>query len=49
MLAIHRRPHQHGNPVDIAGMIIYRLEGGQIVESWGQNDMLGMLEQLGLA
>lgn len=38
-----------GNAVDVSGMIIYRLEDGQIAESWGQNDMMGMMKQLGLA
>lgn len=37
-----------GNEVEIEGMYIARIEDGQIVESWGQNDMLGALQQLGV-
>lgn len=38
-----------GKAVDVSGMIIYRIEGGQIVEDWHQADMMGMLQQLGVA
>lgn len=37
-----------GNEVEIEGMYIARIEDGQIIESWGQNDMLGALQQLGV-
>lgn len=29
-------------------IVIVRIEGGQIAEIWGQNDMLGALQQLGV-
>lgn len=37
-----------GKEVEIEGMYIARIEDGQIVESWGQNDMFGALQQLGV-
>ena len=37
-----------GKTVTIGLVDILRLEGGQIVERWGQVDMLGMLQQLGV-
>lgn len=37
-----------GKEVKIEGMYIAHIEDGQIVESWGQNDMLGALQQLGV-
>jgi predicted ester cyclase len=39
--ATHRRIHHTENE-------IYRVQGGQIVESWGEGDWLGTLRQLGL-
>jgi predicted ester cyclase len=39
--ATHRRIHHTENE-------IYRVRGGQIVESWGEGDSLGTLRQLGL-
>jgi len=36
-----------GNRVDFRGISIYRIEGGQIAESWGVSDLLGMMQQLG--
>lgn len=38
-----------GNRVEVEGMVIYRLEDGQVAESWVQADMMGMMQQLGLA
>lgn len=38
-----------GNAVDVAGAVIYRIRDGQVVESWGLNDMMGLMEQLGVA
>jgi predicted ester cyclase len=38
-----------GKPVTMAGMDLVRLAGGRIVERWGQEDMLGLLQQLGAA
>ncbi len=37
-----------GKPVTRAGVTIYRLEGGQIVEGWWTYDSLGLLQQLGV-
>src|SRR5918997_2087874 len=36
-----------GNRIDIQGMVIDRLSGGKIVESWIVYDALGMMQQLG--
>jgi predicted ester cyclase len=36
-----------GNRVNFTGISIYRIEGGQIAESWGVSDLLGMMQQLG--
>ncbi len=33
--------------VTYTGMWIYRIEGGKIVERWGNNDRLGLLQQIG--
>ena len=37
-----------GKPVTIAGMLIVRVAGGKMVESWVNFDALGMLQQLGV-
>ncbi len=37
-----------GKPVTLAGVTIYRLAGGQIVEGWWTYDSLGLLQQLGV-
>ena len=36
-----------GNQLEITGLTIDRIEGGQVVETWDQYDTLGMLRQLG--
>jgi predicted ester cyclase len=36
-----------GYRVNFRGISIYRIEGGQIAESWGVSDLLGMMQQLG--
>jgi predicted ester cyclase len=36
-----------GNRIDIAGMVIDRVVGGKIVQSWIVYDALGMMQQLG--
>ncbi len=36
-----------GKPVKITGTEIYRLENGKIAEEWGQQDNLGLLQQIG--
>jgi predicted ester cyclase len=37
-----------GNQVTMTGIDINRLEGGRLVERWGNEDMLGLLQQLGV-
>ncbi len=36
-----------GRRVEVTGMVIYRLAGGEIVEYWGNFDTLGLMQQLG--
>src|SRR5215216_2085661 len=36
-----------GNRVNFRGISIYRIEGGQIAESWGISDELGLMRQIG--
>ena len=36
-----------GKQVAVTGIDIVRIEGGKIVEHWGQQDTLGMMQQLG--
>lgn len=38
-----------GKRIDIAYIDIWRLENGKAVENWVQMDMLGMMQQLGVA
>jgi predicted ester cyclase len=33
--------------VNFTGISIYRIEGGQIAESWGVSDDLGLMRQIG--
>jgi len=37
-----------GKAISIGGITIYRIDGGKIVESWEQLDLLGMWQQLGV-
>jgi steroid delta-isomerase-like uncharacterized protein len=37
-----------GKPVALPGVVIDRIANGQLVETWLQADLLGMLEQLGV-
>ena len=37
-----------GKQVTITGITILRIEGGKIVEEWGNSDELGKLQQLGV-
>jgi predicted ester cyclase len=37
-----------GKPVTVAGIDVFRIAGGQIVELWQHLDQLGMLQQLGV-
>jgi steroid delta-isomerase-like uncharacterized protein len=50
--ATHTGPFQGipptGRSVTITGMNIVRMADGQVVESWGQQDNLGLLQQLGV-
>jgi steroid delta-isomerase-like uncharacterized protein len=36
-----------GRPISIAGIVIVRVSGGQIVEGWNSWDQLGLLQQIG--
>ena len=36
-----------GNRVNFTGISIYRIERGQIAESWGVSDDLGLMRQIG--
>ena len=38
-----------GNTIVVQAMNFYRLSGGQIVEEYGQPDLLGLLQQIGVA
>jgi predicted ester cyclase len=38
-----------GNRIEVQGMVIYRIEDGKAAEAWVQADMMGMMQQLGLA
>ncbi|MFQ5996820.1 MAG: ester cyclase [Dehalococcoidales bacterium] len=38
-----------GKQVTIPGIAIHRITGGKIVENWVSMDMLGMMQQLGVA
>ena len=37
-----------GKPVTITGISILRIAGGKIVEEWTEDDILGVLQQLGV-
>jgi hypothetical protein len=32
----------------MSGIVIWRIKNGKIIEHWGQNDTLGLLQQLGV-
>ena len=36
-----------GRPIGIAGIVLVRISGGQIVEAWNSWDQLGLLRQIG--
>jgi steroid delta-isomerase-like uncharacterized protein len=38
-----------GKPVTVTGISIYRVENDKIAEEWFQQDMLGLLQQIGAA
>ena len=37
-----------GRQVTASGVAIFRIAGGKVVEHWGENDTLGVMQQLGL-
>jgi len=37
-----------GKKIQMTGIVIWRIKNGKIVEHWGQNDTLGLLQQLGV-
>lgn len=37
-----------GKRLEMSGIVIYRFEGGKIVERWAQHDFLGLMHQLGV-
>jgi predicted ester cyclase len=37
-----------GNEIDVPGALICRIEDGKVAESWGLNDTLGLMAQLGI-
>ena len=37
-----------GKRVAATGISIFRIAGGKIVEHWGENDVIGVMQQLGL-
>ncbi|GAC1344954.1 MAG: hypothetical protein NVSMB27_06580 [Ktedonobacteraceae bacterium] len=39
----------NGKRFSVSGTSIYRVANGKIVEHWGEMDVLGLLQQLGLA
>jgi steroid delta-isomerase-like uncharacterized protein len=51
MRARHTGPFQNipatGKSVTVSGISIVRIEDGKFVEHWGEQDMLGLLQQLG--
>jgi steroid delta-isomerase-like uncharacterized protein len=38
-----------GRPIAVRAMNLYRISAGQIIEEYGQPDMLGLLQQIGAA
>ena len=36
-----------GKPISVQAINVYRLSGDQIIEEYGQPDMLGLLTQIG--
>lgn len=37
-----------GKPVTVTGINLYRVVNGKIVEEWWQEDILGLMQQLGV-
>ncbi|VVB69460.1 SnoaL-like polyketide cyclase [uncultured archaeon] len=38
-----------GKPITMTGMEIFRIENGRIAELWGEANLLGLMQQLGIA
>jgi len=38
-----------GKSISMTGMEIFRIEGGRIAELWGEANLLGLMQQLGIA
>jgi steroid delta-isomerase-like uncharacterized protein len=38
-----------GNTFEVTGITIWRIEDGKVVEAWVQADIMGMMQQIGLA
>jgi predicted ester cyclase len=38
-----------GEPLQVKGINIFRVEGGRIVERWGRLDEAGLARQLGMS
>ena len=53
MRGTHRGPFfgvpPTGRPIAVQAMNLYRISAGQIIEEYGQPDMLGLLQQIGAA
>ena len=37
-----------GKPITMTGIEIFRLENGKIAELWGEANLLGLMQQLGI-
>jgi steroid delta-isomerase-like uncharacterized protein len=47
-VTMRARHHETGGEGEIDGLVIFRIDGGQIAEEWSSWDYLGLIEQLGL-
>jgi predicted ester cyclase len=34
--------------LEMTGIVIYRIEGGKIIERWAQHDVVGLMRQMGM-
>ena len=37
-----------GKRLEMTGIVIYRIEGGNIIERWAQHDVVGLMRQMGV-
>jgi predicted ester cyclase len=37
-----------GKRLEMTGIVIYRIEGGKIIERWAQHDVVGLMRQMGV-